>query len=175
MCALFATMASSRPLASKTLRGALTAAPTGVRAEGPAWAFFGENVDNQGCAAPQRVDMVVHVALVNEGASALQLDDARAVFVVDGARIPWRANEYVIAGERQRSTPRTLTLAPGARGALRVETHAFVAVDALTSAQSVHVEWNTPAGTVRVAFDHVRETPVARGFENAATWRPPTQ
>ncbi len=168
-------MASSRPLASKTLRGALTAAPTGVRAEGPAWAFFGENVDNQGCSAPQRVDMVLHVPLANDGASALELEESRAVFIVDGARIPWRANEYVIAGARHRSTPRTLTLAPGARAALHVETHAFVAVDALTSARSVHVEWITAAGPVRISFDQVRETPVVRGFENSATWRPPAQ
>lgn len=169
---LLLLLGTSRPLDWKSLHGQKVAAPTGLVIEGEPRAYFGENVNNQGCAGPQRLDLVVIAKVANQSNAPLQLDEGRATLTVDGSAQAINQGEYSIGGERHRVAFRSVTIAPGAQASFRIHTHAFLPRQALATVREIDLDVGTPLGALRITFAGVQDAPVRSGGINATIWDP---
>lgn len=169
---LLLLLGTSRPLAWKSLHGRQTEAPAGLTIEGEPRAYFGENVNNQGCAGPQRLDLVVIASVTNRSSAPVRLDEGRATFAVDGSAQAIQQGEYTIGSERHKVAFRTVTVAPGAQASFRIHSHAFLPRQALATVRSIDVDVGTDRGPLKITFARVQDAPVRSGGISPTIWEP---
>jgi len=168
VAAALVLMGTSRALEKKILRGRADRLPQGLVVEGPVVAFFGENVNNQGCSAPQRLDMVVDIPLRNTTSAPVQLEEAQTRFVLDGKVLPIKPR----GGKKNRLPFRVLKILPNKAAVLRLQTQAFVAKGALRATDRIEVLLPVGADELHLLFSGVKAAPIQTNSENTATWSP---
>jgi hypothetical protein len=161
-------LGTSRPLVHKVLTGTVAAAPSGVGADGPPKLLVRENVNNQGCFAPQKIDLTLSLPLRNTEPAPLIIEDQGATVELDGRKMPTR---FVVRTRDGTSTGRFEWAGGAARSALPGEVaRRSVASPALLSAEAVadkaalaattiEVLLQSNRGPIRVRFADVDKTP----------------
>jgi hypothetical protein len=157
--AMLLLLATSRPLAQKDLLGTAPEVPAGLTVpEAPA-ARFGENVNNQGCSAPQRLDLRVRIPVRNDGEAPIILREADAEIRIDGEAQPLEPHTYSIGGERTVVPFAEYEIAPGETEEVVVFSYAFMPKEALDTADRIEVSWPIGDETLRVVFEDVLAAP----------------
>jgi hypothetical protein len=169
---LLLLLGTSRPLEWKSLQGRQVEAPAGLVIEGEPRAYFGENVNNQGCVGPQRLDMVVIAKVANQSDAPVRLDEGRATLTVDGSAQTIQQGEYAIGSERHKVAFRSVTIAPRSQASFRIHTHAFLPRQALATVRSIDIDVATPSGPLKITFAQVQDAPVRSGGINVTLWNP---
>jgi hypothetical protein len=149
-------MGFSRPLAWKGAPGTISRKPTGGTVTNAPFLVLGENVDNQGCLAAQRLDAVMLVRVANATAAPLSIDPARAVFLVDGSAAPGRSG-----GEAGPSP--AIVIQPGQTALVRAQRRAFLPKSDLERIERIEIVVPVGLAELRADFPGLKAVAVRRG------------
>ncbi|MBI3071687.1 MAG: hypothetical protein HYY84_06110 [Deltaproteobacteria bacterium] len=126
----------------------------------PPAAFFGENVNNQGCFATQRLDLVVALTLTNNRRLPIIVVPASAVVIVDGERHPFRAASWQVGGQRFTEKLEDVRIASGQTVTVKLRSSGFLGKAALSRAERLEIEVPTGGERTVVVFGGVRDAPL---------------
>ncbi len=149
-------LATSKPLATKELTGSAEEIPDGLSITEEPTAVFGENVNNQGCFADQRLDLRVHAHVRNDGDQDVTIREGDAQILIDGREQPLEPHTYSIGGERSVIPFEDYVIAPGDETEVTVYSYSFMPADDFDTVDRIEVSLPVGDQHLRLVFSEVR-------------------
>lgn len=150
-------LATSGPLFGKRADGVVNASPTGASIGEPPVVSVEDNVNNQGCVGKRFIDLTVSVALQNDGADVLVVDENLVALTVDGVSVAYQP--YSSRGE----TPSTFNvhqIDPGTSMAITFRSYEVGGDDRLETVDTVDLVVPTARGDLSLSFRDLRSATV---------------
>jgi hypothetical protein len=154
--AIFLLMATSRPTATKELEGVADQVPDGLSVLVAPTGRFGENTNNQGCFAEQRLDLWVEAQVQNDRAAAVIIRSGETQILIDGEPWPLAPLTYTVRGEQHVRPYEDFEIAPGGVETVSVFSYGFMPREHLDTADRIEVSMPLGEGALRFVFEGVR-------------------
>jgi hypothetical protein len=128
-----------------------------LRLSQPAQALLAENVNNQGCGAPQLLDFHLQLSLQSQEATSIVLDEGSAVLEIDGQAYPMGRQAYEIGGEKHQVPFRRFQLNPKSSVRFVLFSYAFAPKSVLDTADQLVVRIPAGNGEIRASFGKLKQ------------------
>lgn len=136
----------------KELEGKVEKTPPGVTADGKAHGLMRENANNSSCSGNDTLDVTVVVKLHNGLQEPLTIDEEAVRFVVDGETHEIRESTHKIGEETITNSFRSIVIAPGKSGEVKLTNQAFLPTSDLEQANTIEVLIPTDKGRITVMY-----------------------